>query len=383
MININYIKGKECRKCGIELNENNTYINKRGICKSCDNLQRHNRRVAEKETYRSGNWSFPKGTKLVESSYNTINGLSPDQSGYKIDYENGTIEHVYDPKIEVELNYKKIDPEKMLINRLPEDIRNVTLKVRKDAPFLPRDSIKSNCFADKFNIVTLCDWHVPFMSEEAINAAFEFCNSIQPNIIILHELHDFYLLSKFNKDPSRKDTLQDEIDMVDNYLYQLRALCPDAKMILLESNHLDRLRRYLWSVAPALNSIRALEIESLLNLNTYDIEYMDHFVYRNFLFKHGNLVSKESGMSARRELAAEGLSGASGHTHRLSSVYRRDRSGEYIWLESGCLCSLDPIWVMGIANWQNGLSIVSFDNKESDRYFATVLPIIDGRVPIL
>jgi hypothetical protein len=144
---------------------------------------------------------------------------------------------------------------------------------------------------------------------------------------------------------------------------------------------LDRLRKYLWSHAQALSSLDALAIPELLDLTRYDIEYMDNFVYNNFIFKHGNLVSKEAGMTARRELAAEGLSGVSGHTHRLAIIYRHDRAGSRLWIENGCLCRLDAEYLEGrIPDWQQGISIVSFDD---DAYFAVPLPIIDGKIPII
>jgi hypothetical protein len=109
---------------------------------------------------------------------------------------------------------------------------------------------------------------------------------------------------------------------------------------------------------------------------------MDTFIYRDFLFKHGNLISKDAGMTARRELQSEGMSGASGHSHRLAQIYLRDRSGEYTWIESGCLCDLNPEWMDSTANWKHGLSIVSF-KQDSDTYFATPIPIIDGKIPLM
>lgn len=237
------------------------------------------------------------------------------------------------------------------------------------------------CFDNKFNIITLSDWHIPYHDVEAINAALEFTKKIQPQILIIHEMHDFYSLSRFDKDPERIDGLQYELYHVSDYLRILRETCPDSRIILLKSNHLDRLRRYLWSHAPELAGLDALAVPALLNLDRYKIKYMDFFVYRNFVFKHGNLVSKEAGMTARRELAAEGMSGVSGHTHRLAQIYARERGGKYTWIENGCLCDLEPDWVDGITNWQHGLSIVSFDKDDS--YFAIPLPIINGRIPIL
>lgn len=240
--------------------------------------------------------------------------------------------------------------------------------------------IKYSIFAGRYNIVSLGDWHVPYEDREAIKAALKFVEKLQPNIIVLHEVHDFYKLSRFDKDPDRRDNLQTELDIATGYFNQVRAENPDARIILTKSNHLDRLRRYLWANAQGLSSLKSLEIENLLNLRANNIEYMESLLYNNVLFKHGNLVSKEAGMTARRELQAEGLSGVSGHTHRLAQIYRRDRSGNYMWIEGGCLCQLQPEYIEGVSNWQHGFSIVSFDNEDSNKYFAMPVPIIDGEV---
>jgi hypothetical protein len=237
-------------------------------------------------------------------------------------------------------------------------------------------------FENRFNIISLTDWHVPYHDPKALAAAFSFCERVQPQILVVHECHDFYSISRFDKDPERLNSLQDEIDQVTGYFKILRQTCPESRIILLKSNHLDRLRKYLWRQAPALNSLRALKVTTLLELEKSNIEYMDTLCYKDVLFKHGDLVRKDSGMTARAEFGKEGMSGVSGHTHRLASHYRRLRGGEYVWLESGCLCNLEPEYVNGTVDWQHGLSLVSFKNERSRKYFATAVPIVDYEIPL-
>lgn len=231
----------------------------------------------------------------------------------------------------------------------------------------------------KDKVVTLSDWHVPFHDTKVIELELSFCKEEQPKIIVLHELHDFYMVSKYDKDPSRQDSLQKEIDVVDKYLGRLRAYCPNSRIIMLDSNHLDRLRKYLWGKAPELHSLRELHIERLLGLEKHNIEFKDHFVYKKVLFKHGNIVRKFSGYSARGEFEKEGMSGVSGHTHRLGVYFHRLRGGSYVWIESGCACKLDAEYIEGIANWQHGFSIVAFDKKRR-HFYPTVVPIINYRL---
>lgn len=240
-----------------------------------------------------------------------------------------------------------------------------------------KNSKKEAAMEKRFNIISLTDWHVPYEDKNALNLAFNFCGEIQPDIIIVHELHDFYTLSRFHKDPTRKEHLQVEIDLVNKYLKDLRRKCPKSRIILLQSNHLERLRKYLWSVAPALAGLRSLRVEALLELKKLDIEYKPDFLFRGVLFKHGNIVRQDSSYTAKGEFLKEGCSGVSGHTHRLGLYYVTKRGGKFVWVESGCLCKTKAEYVEGTANWQNGISLVSF-KQDSRKFYATVIPIIDN-----
>jgi hypothetical protein len=231
----------------------------------------------------------------------------------------------------------------------------------------------------KIKVVTLCDWHVPFQDDRVVNLEIKFCEKEQPEIIILHELHDFYEVSRFDKNPERKMNIQDEIDQVNVYLRKLRSSCPKSRMILLMSNHLDRLRKYLWREAPELQCLRSLDLKVLLELDKNKIEFKDIFIYKKVLFKHGDIIRKFSSYTARGEFDKEGTSGCSGHTHRLGTYFVRLRGGFYVWVDSGCGCQLSADYIEGIANWQNGFSIFGFD-RNSNHFYPTAVPIIDYRI---
>jgi hypothetical protein len=240
----------------------------------------------------------------------------------------------------------------------------------KDKPFLTNKKDK---------VISLTDWHVPFEDKRIVELELQFCKEEQPKIIILHELHDFYDLSKFDKNPDRQGKLQEELDRVNLYLDDLREYCPKARIILLNSNHLDRLKRYLWRVAKELHGLRSLSLEKLLELKDRKIEYMEEFIYNGVIFKHGDIVRKFSSYTAKGEFEREGMSGCSGHSHRLGVYFHRVRGGEYVWIESGCGCDLDAEYIDGIANWQHGFSVFGFD-KGGKHFYPTVVPIIDYRI---
>jgi len=230
----------------------------------------------------------------------------------------------------------------------------------------------------KEKVVVLSDWHVPFEDKKIIELELAFCKEEQPDIIIFHELHDFYPISSFEKNPERLDDLQREIDLVNVYLERFRKACPKSRFILLDSNHLDRLRKFIWKMAPAFNGVRALKIQNLLELSKFKVEFKKEFMYHSVLFKHGNIVRKFSSYTAKGEWEKEGTSGCSGHTHRLGIFFHTDRSGSHVWVETGCGCQLDAEYINGIANWQHGFAVFGFD--KSGHFYPTVVPIVNYRI---
>ncbi len=226
--------------------------------------------------------------------------------------------------------------------------------------------------------VVLSDLHFPYHDEQAVKLALEFCEREQPDVVhLLGDLVDFYNISRFNKDPNRKLSLQDELDQVTDFLYTMREMLPKAKLIYYEGNHEERLKKYLWSQSPELHSLRVLDLKSLLQLDDLNIEFFDYNTYnkhKHLVFFHGHLISKWSGYTAKREMETVGGSIIHGHTHRLGSSFQTTFSGAHVAYENGCLCNLNPEYVRGTPNWQLGFSTVCFVNNQ---FFVVQVPIIN------
>jgi hypothetical protein len=229
-------------------------------------------------------------------------------------------------------------------------------------------------------IVNLSDAHIPYHDPVAMNIAIDFVRYLKPFRVVIHEWLDWYSLSKFDKDPKRKIRLQDDIDIAIGWLEKLRSAIPDAKIVMIGSNHEDRLRKYLWSKAEELSGLRCLELPALLHLKEMDITHQDDYTFRGVLFKHGSVIRKHSGYTARAELEKEGVSGCSGHTHRMSQHYKTLRGGSYVWMETGCLCDPEQAeYIDGTADWQRGLGGFIF-KKGSKHFYPFLCPIIDGEI---
>lgn len=239
---------------------------------------------------------------------------------------------------------------------------------------------------EKFErVVFIPDIHAPYIHADAFHTAMAFLRAFDPDVVfVLGDVIDFYQLSRFSKSPTRLTELQYDIDQAVWALKWIRKSAPKAKIYFLKGNHEERLNKFLWTKAAELISLRDLTVPHLLELNQPDInmEYVEtgSMMYRGILVKHGNVVRARSGYTATGELEKAWISGVSGHTHRLSQIYKTNFAGMFTWLESGCLCKLDPEYAEGqITDWQHGLSYGHFSvNKVS--FEMHTLPIIDKKI---
>ncbi len=210
--------------------------------------------------------------------------------------------------------------------------------------------------------IVISDLHVPNQAQPVVKLVLDFIRSEKPDRVhILGDACDFVQISRFDKDPTRKETLQDELDGVRDLLTEIRDAAPKAKIIYSEGNHEFRLRRYLMSEAKGLAGLRALTLEKLLDFKTLRIKFQPQdrpYRIGHLLFTHGQFVSKWSAYSAKRHFERYGCCVIHGHTHRLGAYYHTDLSDTFAAFENGCLSTLTPDYVTA-PDWQNGFSVVS------------------------
>jgi hypothetical protein len=220
------------------------------------------------------------------------------------------------------------------------------------------------------------DTHFPYQNEKALAVVLEMIERIQPDIIVhLGDLLDCYPISRFSKDPNRLHSLQDEINLARAHLHQVRQLAPSAECWVLEGNHEDRLRRQIWDLPGGAAELarltafqEAMSWPVLLGLAEIDWKWVPSGmqsktpIIPHLLTKHGTVVRKWAGYTARGEWERYGKGGMSGHTHRLGGFYHRDHNGAVCWWEAGCTCDLDPSYVHD-PDWQAGCLVVTWDDE--------------------
>ena len=71
------------------------------------------------------------------------------------------------------------------------------------------------------------------------------------------------------------------------------------------------------------------------------------------------------------------MSGLTGHTHRLCKYIARKSGKKFFWIESGCLCDLNPEYMVN-PNWQQGICTVEIRNGKV--HHAKIIEIEKGEI---
>jgi predicted phosphodiesterase len=215
--------------------------------------------------------------------------------------------------------------------------------------------------------LNLSDIHIPYHDPFAWQLTLNIVAEVKPTKVnILGDALDFYQLSTFDKDPDQMKNggLQENLDQWFRMVRDMQRVAPiDCEYTYLPGNHEDRLRRYLMR-NPELYGLEALKLSSLMRLEQLGIQYFEdevQIIPGVLLGKHGSIVRKDSAMSARAELDRERYtySVISGHTHRKGTYYVTTRTRTVKAVENGCLCLLNPDYIVGIPNWQQGFTMTT------------------------
>jgi len=209
------------------------------------------------------------------------------------------------------------------------------------------------------------DVHIPYDDTGAVNKLMAAISKDKFDTIILGgDIIDFYKTSSFSKDPLTPHSLQSEIDHTLIFFNELRRVAgKKVKIYWLEGNHEERLTKYLRRNASELIGLRSLEMEALFNLDRFNIRYVkdtEVLAIDNWVFRHGHEMGSGSivpGNNARKGIAMYGSNYIQGHVHRANIIRVGNYIGDYIGVESPCLCNMSPEYVKGYAQWQQGWTI--------------------------
>lgn len=240
------------------------------------------------------------------------------------------------------------------------------------------------------------DAHIPFASATALAVVRKLIGLVKPHILMnIGDLFDSWQISRFPKDPRRKETFQYEIFCGIEHLNDFAKAAPRAALYFLEGNHEERLRRTIWAMADQSRELAGLDVfEKYVNWQTilseggmnkrwnfipYDDQPIE--IIPQLLSKHGTKLASGMGASGRtafKEWISYGMSGFSGHSHRLGDFFHRDRNGSHRWFETGCTCEVSGS-VPGSGSdqdWHQGCAVLTYTD---DWFNVELVYIQDGR----
>jgi predicted phosphodiesterase len=237
--------------------------------------------------------------------------------------------------------------------------------------------------------VSLSDSHFPFHDPAYNEVVYQVIADLCPDLVVHHgDLLDCYSISRYEKDPKHRVSLQEEITMAARHLGEIANVSPFAERLLIGGNHEDRLRRLVWDMAKGLPEREVIRLpaiwenlswEKLLGLESMGWEWIDgkRILFDKLILKHGSVVRKKSAYTASGEYEKYGKSGMSGHTHRVGAYYHTDHNGPHAWFELGCGCQLDPDYCED-PDWQQSFAVVTWSEDRS-RYSVEQVIVHEGR----
>ena len=222
---------------------------------------------------------------------------------------------------------------------------------------------------DGYKVIIINDTQRPFQDKKTLAAVERFWNDFAPDLEVYNgDIIDLYTLSVFDKNPSRRFTLKDELDDTRGWLEERATANPDARRVFIEGNHEDRLRRWLWRNAE-LAGLAELNVEGLLGLADVGAEHLPYMSVLDFLgfrIEHGFKTSASKAFPtavARWMALATSSSGLCGHTHRFGIYSWTDSRNSHSYIENGCLC-MTNLEYAPFPNWQHAFTYgVVHNNK--------------------
>lgn len=234
-------------------------------------------------------------------------------------------------------------------------------------------------------ILVLNDIHIPYHSVEAVTAVITFCKRKKIDAIVLNgDIIDAHQLSRFEKDPRKKDFAQ-ELGILAEFIRVLKRVFK-CRIYYKLGNHEERYEHYLFMKAGELVGVEEFEIENILRRRVgddVDIIKGKRIIKANALnIIHGHEFGSGffSPVNVARGLALRAKTSAmQGHNHQVSENTEVNLNEEIQTTWSiGCLCELHPKY-LPINKWAHGFAIVELD-EDGKSFHVRNFRIYKGKV---
>lgn len=215
----------------------------------------------------------------------------------------------------------------------------------------------------------LSDVHLPYHSVKALSSAIEYFlkHGVQ-NIILNGDTMDCYTLSRWEKDP-RKRNFAEELETWFEFADILKREFK-GDIVFKVGNHEERYIKFVASRAPELIGVPDFEFAGIMKFRELGIECVDekrpmHFGDLTVVHGHEFGESTFSPVNVARGLFLRAKTSAlCGHSHQTSQHQESDvRGNQTITYSVGCLSDLHPTY-RPINKWNWGAAVISREGNE-------------------
>jgi predicted phosphodiesterase len=228
----------------------------------------------------------------------------------------------------------------------------------------------------------LGDVHAPMHDKETLEAfAKRGKERNYVGILINGDFLDMMGVSPFFRIATRA-RLIDEINVGVDILRWLRAQFPRQLIIFRDGNHEFRLQRYLYDNAPALQDFPSLQLDALLQFESFGIQWVTdgNLVKLGKLNTlHGHELRKGQGINPARFAFMQTYSNVLvGHWHITSKHSEKTLDGKVVTCWShGCSCYTRPRYAR-FGKWTLGFAEIEVFNDGA--FSVRIEDVIEGRV---
>lgn len=254
----------------------------------------------------------------------------------------------------------------------------------------------------------------PFHDESAMSVALQVASHLQNTVgvdlvVNLGDFIDMPEHSRYTQEASFAQTTQLSINRGHYFLAEQRATCPDARIILLEGNHDNRLNLHTTNNAKASFGLKragnppekwpVLSVPFLLRLDDLGVEFFDKYPAEQFWINsnlraiHGDKANSSGSTASQWANKYPHISTVFGHIHRIEAQYKTVFNSEgpirSVNISPGCLCRVDgavPSTKSGVGSdgrpgvhwedWQQGLAVIWY--KDTGEFRVELIHIMDG-----
>lgn len=220
---------------------------------------------------------------------------------------------------------------------------------------------------DTGRVGIISDVHIPYHAETAFGAAVAYLKKQRIDCLLINgDLADFYTISRFQKDPRKRD-MRTEVSLVRQGLAWLRSQFTSARIVWKLGNHEERWQHFLWNHAPEICDLEQVQLDRVCDVERYGVEIVDDqrpVVCGDLPILHGHELPRgiSSPVNAARGAFMRTMhTVAVGHLHRTSTHSEPDMWGaETVCWSFGCLCDMRPEYArFNKWNWGFGLADVA------------------------